>query len=148
MSHHMKVARKLQEQGYRLTPQRLAVLEAIKGAGCHMTMQQVLDAVVQDNPTMTLPTVYRSLQWLKAAGLVAETDLGGDCHEYEYVAGHPHHHLICVECGARIELPDSFLDPVREQMTRTYGFVPLATHFAFFGICPECQEHAKHHEKE
>lgn len=138
MSHHMKVARQLREQGHRLTPQRLAILETIKGAEGHMTMQDILDALVDSYPTLSLPTVYRNLQWLKAAGLVVETDMGGDCHEYEYILGHRHHHLICAECGERIELPDSILDPVRQEIERQYGYASCMDHFALFGICPRC----------
>lgn len=145
MSHHMRVARQLQDQGYRLTPQRLAILEVIKGAGCHMSIQDILDKLADSYPTLSVPTVYRNLQWLKAAGLVAETDLGGECHEYEYIGEQPHHHLVCLECGERLTLPDSLLDPVREYLRDTLGYLPRAEHFAFFGICPACQEHA-HHE--
>lgn len=142
MSHHLRVARQLQDQGYRLTPQRLAILEVIKGAGCHMTIQEILDSLVSAYPTLSVPTVYRNLQWLKAAGLVAETDLGGDCHEYEYIGDRPHHHLVCLECGERLTLPDALLDPVREYLREMHGYVPRAEHFAFFGICPACQERA------
>ncbi len=145
MSHHMKVARQLQDQGYRLTPQRLAILEVIKGAGCHMSIQDILDRLADSYPTLSVPTVYRNLQWLKAAGLVAETDLGGECHEYEYIAEHPHHHLVCLECGQRLNLPDSLLDPLRAYVREQNGYEPRMEHFAFFGICPACQEHA-HHE--
>lgn len=147
MSHHMKVARQLQSQGYRLTPQRLAILEVIKGAGCHMTIQEVLDALADAYPTLSLPTVYRNLQWLKTAGLVAETDMGGECHEYEYITEHPHHHLICLECGERTMLPDSLLDPLREHLHER-GYLPRTDHFAFFGICPVCQKHGHSHEDE
>ena len=140
MSHHMEIARELQHQGYRLTPQRLAILETIQGADCHMTMQQILDSLADTYPTLSLPTVQRNLQWLKAAGLVAETDLGGDCHEYEYITEHPHHHLICAECGARTELPDSLLEPLRATLHNDYGYRPSLNHFAFFGICPACQQ--------
>jgi len=144
MSHHMKVARQLQDQGYRLTPQRLAILEVIKGAGRHMSIQDILDKLADSYPTLSVPTVYRNLQWLKAAGLVAETDLGGECHEYEYIAEHPHHHLVCLECGERLTLPDSLLDPVRAYLRDTLGYLPRAEHFAFFGICPACQERERH----
>jgi Fur family peroxide stress response transcriptional regulator len=147
MSHHMKVARQLQSRGYRLTPQRLAILEVIKGAGCHMTIQEVLDALADAYPTLSLPTVYRNLQWLKVAGLVTETDMGGECHEYEYICDSPHHHLVCLECGHRTELPDSLLDPLREHLQER-GYLPHAEHYAFFGICPVCQEHDHPHEDE
>jgi len=145
MSHHMQIARQLKGKGYRLTPQRLAILEVIKGAGCHMSMQDVLDALLDKHPTMTLPTVYRNLQRLKAAGLVAETDLGGDRHEYEYIAECrcQHHHLVCLECGARLEMPDSVLEPLRTHVREQYGYEPRMDHFALFGVCPKCQTEVK-----
>jgi Fe2+ or Zn2+ uptake regulation protein len=94
MSHHLETARSLRQQGYRLTPQRLAVLEVIKAGPGHMSVNDVLAGVRTQYPTLTVPTVYRILQWLKGVNLVAETDLGGGCHIYEYIADHHHHHLL------------------------------------------------------
>jgi len=150
MSHHMQIARQLKDEGYRLTPQRLAILEVIKGAGCHMSMQDVLGVLADQYPTMSLPTVYRNLQWLKAAGLVAESDFGGDRHEYEYMAEpcRRHHHLVCLECGERLEIPDSVLDRLRAHFREQYGYDPRMDHFAFFGICPHCQKHRSPNEDE
>ncbi len=139
MSHHLETAEHLRKQGHRLTPQRLAVLEAIKAGPGHMSVSEVLEQVRPRYPTMTVPTVYRILQWLKLVDLVAETDLGGDSHIYEYIADHRHHHLVCSRCHRVIDLPSSFLDPVFEAMRQQYDFVPSMRHVALFGICPNCQ---------
>lgn len=139
MSHHLKTAERLREQGHRLTPQRLAVLEVIKAGPGHMTVHQVLDCLKPQYPTMTLPTVYRNLQWLKEMKLVAETDLGGDCHVYEFIATSPHHHLVCLRCGRVIDLPDSFLSPLRERLRDEYGFIARTEHLGLFGACRDCQ---------
>ena len=121
MSHHMETAQELRARGYRLTPQRLLVLDAIKGAG-HLTAEEVLQRVQPDYPMINAATIYRSLQWLKDMGLVAETDLGDECRVFEYIADHPHHHLTCLTCGRQIELPDEILDGLREQILEEYGF--------------------------
>lgn len=139
MSHHLETAERLRQAGHRLTPQRLAVLEVIKAGPGHMSVQQVLDCLRAQYPTVTLPTVYRNLQWLKDMQLVAETDLGGDCRVYEFIATSPHHHLVCLRCQRVIDLPDSFLAPLREELRDEYGFVARTEHLGLFGICRQCQ---------
>ena len=64
MSHHLETAQRLREKGHRLTPQRLAVLEVIKAGPGHMTVNEVLERLRPQYPTLTIPTVYRNLQWL------------------------------------------------------------------------------------
>jgi len=143
MGHHLETARRLRQKGYRLTPQRLAVLEVIKAGPGHMTVNEVLECLTAQYPTLTVPTVYRNLQWLAEEGLVAETDLGGGSRVYEYIEGHHHHHLVCVNCRRIVDLPDSFLDPLREAVRKHYGFVATMDHVGLFGLCPDCQEEAQ-----
>jgi Fur family ferric uptake transcriptional regulator len=140
MGHHLETARRLRQEGHRLTPQRLAVLEVIKSGPGHMTVNEVLEQLRAQYPTLTVPTVYRNLQWLTEVGLVAETDLGGGSRVYEYIADHPHHHLVCSRCHRIIDLPDSLLDPLREALGERYGFVSSMEHVGLFGVCPECRE--------
>jgi len=142
LSHHLETAQQLRQKGYRLTPQRLAVLEVIRAGKGHMTVPEVLECLRVQYPTLTVPTVYRNLRWLQDVGLVAETDLGGDCHIYEYIADNHHHHLVCVRCRRVIDLPSSFLEPLRQAVQQAYGFVPCLEHVGLFGLCPDCQRHA------
>ena len=140
MGHHLETAQRLRRKGHRLTPQRLAVLEVIKAGPGHMTVNEVLERLKPQHPTLTVPTVYRNLRWLTEIGLVAETDLGGGSRVYEYIADHHHHHLVCLRCHRIIDLPDAFLDPLREALRDQYGFVSCMEHVGLFGICPECQK--------
>ena len=137
----MEMAERLREEGHRLTPQRLAVLEVIKARHKHMTVNEVLEELQAQYPTITVPTVYRNLQWLADCGVVAETDLGEGCRVYEYIADNHHHHLVCLRCHRVIDLPDSLLDPLRETIQEQHGFAPCLEHVGLFGICPECQKH-------
>jgi Fe2+ or Zn2+ uptake regulation protein len=139
MSHHLGVARRLREAGYRLTPQRLAVLEVVKGNPGHMTLEEVVERLQASHDWVTPSTVYRNLQWLVDVHLVAQTDLGGGSHVYEYIAEKPHHHLVCLRCKRVIDLPDAFLDGLRQAVREQYGYAPCMDHFALFGVCPGCQ---------
>ena len=140
MAHHLETAQCLRQKGYRLTPQRLAVLEVIQAGPGHMTVNEVLERLKAQYPTLTAPTVYRNLQWLAEVNLVAETDLGGGSRIYEYIAEKQHHHLVCSRCQRIIDLPDSFLNPLRDALTEQYGFLSCLEHVGLFGVCPECQK--------
>lgn len=124
--------------GHRLTPQRRAVLGVLREAACHCTLTEIKDRLRDRFPDMPLPTVYRNLRYLVTVGLAAQTDLGGGCHVYEFVADNHHHHLVCLRCQQVVDLPDSFLDPLRVALKKQFGFVPCMEHFAVFGICPTC----------
>jgi len=139
MTHHMETAKELRAQGYRLTPQRLLVLNVIKGAG-HLTAEEILARVQPDYPMINTATIYRTLEWLKGAGLVAETDLGEGRRVYEFIADHPHHHLTCLACGQQIEVPDDLLRPLRDEVEAAYGFVLRADHMGLFGYCAACRK--------
>ena len=140
MPHHMEMAERLREQGHRLTPQRLAILKVIKGNHRHMTVSEVLEQLQAQYPTITVPTVYRNLQWLADCGVVAETDLGEGCRVYEYIADNHHHHLVCLRCRRVVDVPDALLNPLRQTIQEQYGFAPCLEHIGLFGICPECQK--------
>ena len=127
----------LRARGYRLTPRRLMVVEALAGSHGHVTGDDILCAVRRRFPVANKTTVYRTLDLLAELGIVAVTDLGTGRLEYE-LAERPHHHLICERCHARIEVDDELLEPLRESLHSRYGFTANLDHFALFGICPEC----------
>src|SRR5947209_5599433 len=125
--------------GVRLTPQRFMVLEALLAHPGHTTAEAILAGVQARYPNVNKTTVYRSLELLRALGMVAITHSSGQM-EYELVDS-PHHHLVCKECGVQIELPDATLNPLRELIGREHGFRPCFDHFALVGVCRECQAH-------
>lgn len=127
----------LRARGYRLTPRRLMVVEVLARSHGHVTGDDILCAVRERYPVTNKTTVYRTLDVLSALGMVAVTDLGMGRLEYE-LAEHPHHHLICERCRARIEVDDDLLEPLRASLLLRYGFVADLDHFALFGTCPDC----------
>lgn len=134
------LARALRARGQRLTPQRLLVLEALQQGRGHQTAEAIYDRVRASYPYVNLATIYRALAWLKAQGLIAETDLGSGQAEYEYLGEQRHHHLVCLACGAQTEFADDLLAPLAAGLHARYGFAPRLDHLAIFGRCQQCQE--------
>jgi Fur family transcriptional regulator, ferric uptake regulator len=133
----------LRQQGHRLTPQRLIVLEVIKSNGRHLTAEEIHAAVLSHQPYINIATIYRTLQWLQEVGLVAPITLGSGPLRYEYVSGTVHHHLICQECGYEQEIGDDILAALKQQLLERYGFSAQMSHLALLGRCTACQHEGR-----
>ena len=128
----------LRARGHRLTPRRLTVVEVLAECQRHVTGDEILLEVQTRHPSTNKTTVYRTLELLSDLGFVAVTNLGSGRLEYELL-GRPHHHLVCERCGARVEVEDDLLEPLRISLMERYGYTTTLDHFALFGVCPACR---------
>jgi len=134
------IASKLSEQGYRLTPQRMMILSAIENSDDHISAEEIYTQVLAKYPHVNISTVYRTLELLKQLGLVTETDLGGGRVRYHPADKGHHHHLVCTECGAIIDLDESLLASLESTLLREYKFSADLRHLAIFGRCANCSK--------
>jgi len=134
------IVKKLSEQGYRLTPQRMLVLSAIANSDDHISAEEIYAQVVAKYPYVNISTIYRNLELLKRLGLVTETDLGGGRVRYHPADKGHHHHLVCEECGKIIDLDESLLSSLKSQLLREYKFSADLRHLAIFGHCADCNK--------
>jgi Fur family transcriptional regulator, ferric uptake regulator len=136
--HHLDEAARLRQQGHRLTPQRLQVLQVIKAQCTHRTAEEIHAEIVPHQPYMDIATVYRSLQWLQSVGLVAPISIDGKLHYEYHPLGDHHHHLICQQCGYHIQIPDTDVATLKTELRQRYGFVLQVDHLALSGRCAGC----------
>ena len=129
-------------RGYRLTPQRLMIVEAIEGAADHVSAEDIFSRIRARYPYVNISTVYRTLELLKGLGLVIETDFGEGRVRYHPAGKGHHHHLVCQECGAIIDLDESALASIKDVLLREHGFAADLKHLAIFGHCVKCREKA------
>ena len=140
MNRTNNLATKLRNQGYRLTPQRMMILSAIENSDDHISAEEIFGQVVAKYPHVNISTVYRTLELLKELNLVTETDLGeGRVRYHPAYKGH-HHHLVCRECGAIIDLDESVIDSLKDTLLREYKFDADLRHLAIFGHCEKCRK--------
>lgn len=138
MQHHEDVQR-LREQGFRLTRQRILILDVLRQHACHLTAEEIFAKVEQLHPTIDRATVYRTLQWLHGVGLVRKIDVGKDRLEYESAEAPSHHHLICRSCGREQQIDDHVIVVMRAHVLEHYGFDADPEHIAIFGRCADCR---------
>ena len=140
MNQSRDIGSKLSKLGYRLTPQRMMILSAIENSDDHISAEEIYAQVVAKYPHVNISTVYRTMELLKHLGLVTETDLGEGRVRYHSAEKGHHHHLVCQECGAIIDLDEAMLASVKDILLREYKFIADLRHLAIFGRCVNCNK--------
>lgn len=125
----------LRQRGFRMTPQRLAILQALHDGG-HLSPMQIYERV--RGTGMTEATVYRTLEFLAGNEIVFSANSGDGRLTYE-LAGNSHHHVICRVCGAQLDLGPDLLRDLVGRLEQQTGYRLDAGHLTFFGLCPGCQ---------
>ncbi len=124
----------LREKGYRLTPQRELILEAVERLG-HATPDEVLAEVRTHSTAVNASTVYRTLEVLEELGLVRHAHLSDRAPTYHSTSDHEHFHLVCRECHKVISVDPDVLAPVSERLAADHDFTVDVGHLTIFGTC-------------
>jgi Fur family transcriptional regulator, ferric uptake regulator len=128
----------LRARGLRATPQRRLVLDAVAALG-HGTPEQVCDRVQEVAPSLSLSTVYRTLELLEDLGVVSHTHLGHGAPTYHPISHADHIHLVCRRCGAVSQADVVHARELAGEVRRRHGFTVDVTHLALDGVCQACR---------
>ncbi len=135
-----KIAATLRQHGYKLTPQRRAVMRTIASTQDHLTPAAIYQKVHKDHPSIGLVTIYRTLDILAKLELICELHAGGSCRSYTVGARGHHHHLICSNCGEVIDFTGYDLTQLEQRLSRQTGFEIEGHLLEFIGLCQNCQK--------
>ncbi len=127
----------LRSRGYRLTPQRQLVLEAVTTLR-HGTPDEICAHVQGTADGVNISTVYRALELLEELGLVTHTHLGHGAPTYHAASDEDHLHLVCRDCGAVTETDVEVADELVAALASRHGFETDVAHFAIYGRCRDC----------
>ena len=133
------IIKRYKEMGVRLTPQRLAILRSLDGDRSHPSAVDIYNRLKGEYPSLSLTTVYNTLQVLKDMGEVTELTLNPAKSLYDPDTS-PHGHAYCIHCERVDDLPG--LEPpeevAREATALGYEVKEVATFV--YGVCKECRE--------
>ena len=138
------VNEKLKTKGYKLTPQRRAILQVVLDhKGKHLSTEEIYDIVKADCPEIGLATVYRTVMLFDELGVLSKLNLDDGCIRYEineHEEDHQHHHLICTSCGKILEVEEDLLDGLEAKIENTYEFEITDHKLKFYGLCKDCNK--------
>lgn len=129
----------LKERDFRLTPQRVELVRLIAASDGHPNASQLYTKIKPLFSTISLATVYKTLNLLKDMNEVLEIDLHGDSH-YDGNSPQPHPHLICTKCNKIIDAEVSLDQEALRSLEQASGFKILRPQISLFGLCLDCQE--------
>jgi Fur family peroxide stress response transcriptional regulator len=116
-----EIRNKLSEKGLKVTPQRLAILDAIYQLGSHPTADNIIEYIRQSNPNIASGTVYKVLDTLIENKLVKKVTTDKGVMRYDGIMEN-HHHLYCSECDLIEDYVDAELDEVLEEFFKKKKF--------------------------
>ena len=128
----------LRARGYRATPQRQLVLEAVAELR-HATPEDVGARVNQSARGVNTSTIYRTLELLEQLGMVTHTPLGHGAPTYHLAENADHVHLVCRGCGKITEISPEVARPLVAALDADQGFETDVGHLTVFGRCADCR---------
>lgn len=131
----------LREKGFKATPQRLAVYDALSSTKSHPNAEMLYNMLQPSYPTMSLATVYKTMDIFAELGLIQVLNVGEDSYRYDAeTASHPH--IRCIECNRVDDIFDFQAEGLMSEVGAQTGYQLTGRQLYFFGRCPECQKKA------
>lgn len=134
----------LNEHGGRLTKERLALLKTVCDNKGHFQADHLLKLLKTQHRRLSLVTIYRNLSLFVEAGIIRRASAQEDARSggawYEHIWGRTHHdHLICMQCGTKVEFSYPAIDVLQEAVAKEHGFTLERHYLELVGLCPECR---------
>ena len=129
----MDIAAVLRENGYKVTPQRLAVYEVVNQNTTHPNAEAIYKTLQPKYPFMSLATVYKTMEIFAKIGVVQVLQCEEDAHRYDYNTK-PHAHMMDVDIDQ---------DKLSEMAGSQTGYRVDSISLSFTGVCAECQKNRK-----
>ena len=129
----------LRSRGFRITPQREMIVEAIAHGGNHINAEEVFAQIHKRTHSVNIATVYRTLDLLVEQGLANRIDLGEGKVIYATYQHGPHIHLVCRQCGQVTDANQAMLSSLNRRLQSEYQFSADLQHISILGLCHDCQ---------
>jgi Fur family ferric uptake transcriptional regulator len=147
MTHDLlNYPQKMRGAGYRVTPQRKIILDAICEAGHGVTVEEILLRLRKKSPALDRATLYRNLIFLQQLHLVNAAG-SGRARRFEIASVEPHYHLICRDCGFETALDRRYVELLGSMIQKEFQFVIDNDHLSFQGLCSQCSSERSRKDK-
>ena len=117
--------------------QREAVIECLRNRHDHPTADALYQTLREEDPKISLGTVYRNLGLLVELGEIRKISTGDGCERYDYIT-EDHYHFICNHCGRIFDLDTKQMEGIHNSVVNE-NIATIDSHeLTFYGICKEC----------
>jgi Fur family peroxide stress response transcriptional regulator len=128
----------LRDKGFKVTPQRLAIYSVLAATKAHPSAEMIFTELQPSYPTMSLATVYKTIEILKEIGLVQVLNAGEDSFRYDANTDN-HPHVRCMACGRVDDVHGIDVSAFISDVSAKTAYQVTGQQFYFYGVCPGCQ---------
>src|SRR5262252_932720 len=134
------LSRYMSERGLKHKRQRSLIIDTFFSARGHLSVEDVVAKVREQDSKVSLATVYRTMKLLSECGLAEARNFGDGQTRYEAAVGRHHHdHLICTRCGTIVEFENDRIEALQDKVARQHGFQVTSHKMELYGFCESCQ---------
>jgi Fur family peroxide stress response transcriptional regulator len=129
----------LQQAGLRLTPQREAIYALLTETDSHPTAAEIYEILKPRFASLSLATVYNTLETLVNLGIINALGGAGDSQTHYDADTSPHVNLACLACNTIVDIPSTLVQEIHQEVSQNSGFKVLGARVLYYGLCPTCQ---------
>jgi Fur family ferric uptake transcriptional regulator len=129
----------LQENGYRLTAARRAVVEAVQSSTRALTPVEVFDMARKKYRALGLVSVYRTLEKLEELHIIQRVHQPQGCQAFIAASQSHEHLLLCQNCGQVMFFEGDDLEALIKSISKKTGYQISEHWLQLFGLCQACQ---------
>ncbi len=122
------------DRGMRMTEQRRVIARVLASSDDHPDVEEVYRRAIEDDPRISLATVYRTVRLFEEAGIIERLDFRDGRARYEETRGEHHHHLIDLETGDVIEFQNEELERIKERIATELGYELVDHRLELYGM--------------
>ena len=126
----------LKRNNLKVTRQRLAIIEVLSRNRSHPSAIRILKTVRRKVPSVSLSTIYYTLDLFKKDGSIKELDFYDRENRYESNVSH-HLDLVCLGCGKIVDYAEQIPIPI-ERVEKKTGFAVNRIRYEYYGYCKNC----------
>ncbi len=132
-----QIVASLREEGFKITPQRMAIVDYLLKTEDHPSAEHIHKIIKKRYPMISLSTVYKTLDLLKKKEMVSEIDVEGearfDAHTDEHI------NLVCMNCGKIDDIDEDLLKDIQTKAARKSKYLIVKSSFELSGYCNNCK---------
>ena len=127
-----KLEQRCSEAGLKMTGPRRTILKILDSAEDHPSVEDVYERAKAIDPSISMATVYRTLNMLDELELVVRHEFKENFARYELNTDH-HHHLIDIENGEVIEFQNHEIEQMKEEIAKNLGYELVECRLELYG---------------
>ena len=134
MAKHTRIEQLCLDKGMKMTGQRRIIARVLSEAEDHPDVEEVYRRATEQDPRISIATVYRTVRLFEEANILDRHDFGDGRARYEEATDEHHDHLIDIQTGKVIEFSNDEIEALQQKIAKSHGFRLVGHRLELYGV--------------